>query len=115
MLKDFMVLDQCTKNFDMSSCRDMTWDKQTGYFGKIFALYPCRKYKNQNSKKYKKTPQDVMILHKCTINYDNDIGFLSYGLGQIGRLFWSNFCPLTTLGDLKIKILRKYETSQDIL
>ena len=49
------VLHQCTKNYDhdhMFGCRDMTWDKQRGYFRMIFAFYPCSRSKNQNLKKY---------------------------------------------------------------
>ena len=37
------------------------------HFGLFFALLP----KNQNFKKMKKTPGDIMILHMCTKNHDH--------------------------------------------
>ena len=36
-------------------------------FGLVFALLPNNS-KNQNFEKMKKTPGDIIILHKCTIN-----------------------------------------------
>ena len=39
-------------------------------FGLIFALYPANSPKNQNLKKMKRTPGDIIILHMCTKNYD---------------------------------------------
>ena len=42
------------------------------HFGLLFALLPpSNSRKNQNFKKMKKTPGDVIILHKCTKNYDH--------------------------------------------
>ena len=38
------------------------------HFGPFFALYPPNNPKNQNFEKMKKTPGDIIILHKCTIN-----------------------------------------------
>ena len=41
------------------------------YFGLLFALLiPLTAPKNQNFKKMKKTPRDIIILHMCTKNYD---------------------------------------------
>ena len=41
MPRDFMTLEQCTKNYDHVRLGrgDMSWDKQTNYFGPNFALY----------------------------------------------------------------------------
>ena len=41
---------------------------RTFYFGPFFALYPPNNPENQSFEKMKKTPRDIMILHKCTIN-----------------------------------------------
>ena len=43
------------------------------HFGLFFALFPPNSPKNQNLKKMKKTPGDIIILHMCTINYDQMI------------------------------------------
>ena len=40
------------------------------HFGLFFALLPPNSPKNQNFEKMKKTPGDIIILHKCTKNYD---------------------------------------------
>ena len=44
------------------------------HFGQFFALLPPsplpKSPKNQNFEKMKKTPGDLIILHMCTINYD---------------------------------------------
>ena len=39
-----MILHQHKKNYDhmMLGCKDLAWDKQTGYFGPIYTLYLCR-------------------------------------------------------------------------
>ena len=43
------------------------------HFGLFFALYPPppKNPKNQNSKKIKKTPGDIIILQMCTKNSDH--------------------------------------------
>ena len=38
------------------------------HFGQFFALLPPENLKNQNFEKKKKTPGDIIILHRCTIN-----------------------------------------------
>ena len=43
-------------------------DRIFGHFGLFFALLPHNNRKNQNFGKIKKTPGDIMILHRCTIN-----------------------------------------------
>ena len=39
-------------------------------FWAILSFYPPNNPKNQNFKKLKKTPEDIIILHMCTKNYD---------------------------------------------
>ena len=45
-------------------------DKIFCHFGQFFAHLPPKNQKNQNFKKVKKTPGDMIILHMCTNNYD---------------------------------------------
>ena len=46
-----------------------------------------------------------MISHQCTINYDHMI-FGCKVMAWTDILFWSNFCPFISLGDLKTKIVK---------
>ena len=51
------------------------WARQTEFFvilDHFLPFYPLNNLKNQNFEKTKKTPGDISILHKCTIN-DNHI------------------------------------------
>ena len=41
------------------------------HFGQFFAHLPPNNPKNQNFKKMKKIPGDIIILHKCNKNYDH--------------------------------------------
>ena len=52
------------------------------HFGPIFAFYPCpptNNPENQNFEKMKKTPGDIIILQKCTIN-DNHMIYGSWDM-----------------------------------
>ena len=40
------------------------------HFGLLFAILPPNSPKNQNFEKMKKLPEDIIILHMCTKNYD---------------------------------------------
>ena len=40
------------------------------HFGLFYAVLPPNRPKNQNLKKMKKTPRDIIILHMCTKKYD---------------------------------------------
>ena len=48
-----------------------TTDRIFCHFGPFFALLTPKKPKNQNFEKTKKTPGDIIILHRCTINDDH--------------------------------------------
>ena len=72
---DNIILHNCTKNQDhMLYC---SWDMAhmtdviIFHFGLFFALYPPNSPKNENFKKMKKKPGDVIILHNCTKNDDH--------------------------------------------
>ena len=86
-----------------------------GYF---LPFYPPNCLKNQNFEKIKKKPADIIILHKCTKNYDQ----MMYDSWDMVRdrcnyfSFWVIFCPFTPLTAQKINILKKWKkTPRDII
>ena len=46
-------------------------DRIFSHFGLIFALLPPPPQKDSKFEKMKKTPEDIIILHKCTKNRDH--------------------------------------------
>ena len=50
-------------------------------FWTIFCCYPPNSLKNQNFKKMKKKPGDIIILHKCTKNHDHML-YCSYDMAR---------------------------------
>ena len=69
-------------------------------------FYPPNNPKNQNFEKLKKTPGDIIILHKCNKNHDH---MLHCSLDMVHNefnyfLFWAIFYPFTSLTAQKIKI-----------
>ena len=48
-----------------------TTDRIFCHFGQAFAYLPPKSLKNLNFVKMKKTPEDIIILHKCNKNQDN--------------------------------------------
>ena len=69
---DIIILHMCTKNHDhMLYCSlDMVRNKLFFILGYILPFYLHTSPKNENLKKMKKTPGDIIILHMCTKNYD---------------------------------------------
>ena len=75
---DIIILHKCSKNHNhlLYCSRDMVHDRclqlQLLFFilGYLLPFYPPNSSKNENFQKMKKTPGDIIILHKCTINYD---------------------------------------------
>ena len=71
---------------------------------------PLTASKTKNFKKMKKTPGDIIILHKCTKTHDHmlywfwDIACDGY---NCYFSFWANFCPFTSLTVQKMKIKKK--------
>ena len=64
----------------------------------------------------KQTPEDIIILHKCTKNYDQ---MMYSSLDMVHDrcnyfLFWAIFCPFTPLIAQKIKILKKWKKTLEI-
>ena len=82
-------------------------------FWAIFCLYPPNSLKKENFRKMKKTPGDVIILHKCTKNYDHLVYCCSWDMVYDGCKcyfsFWATFCPFTSLTDHKMEISKKWK------
>ena len=81
--------------------------------GLLIALLPPPMVpENQNFENMKKTPGDIIILHKCTKNHDHML-YCSLDMAHNGCncyfSFWANFCPFTFLTAPKIKILKNWK------
>ena len=75
----------------------------------FFTILHPNNPENQNFEKMNKTPGDIIISHKCTIN-DNHMMYDYWDMRcdrQNLLLFWAIFCPFTPLTTQKIKILKK--------
>ena len=72
----------------------------------IHPFSPLTKQKNLNFEKMKKTPEDLIIFHRCTIN-DNHMMYCSCDMkpDRIFLSFWTVFFPLSSPNNQKIKIL----------
>ena len=85
-----------------------------GYF---LPFYPPNNPKNENFKKMKKAPEDIIILHMCT-KYHGHILYCSWDMTCDGCncyfSFWAIFCPFTPLTAWKIKILKKWNKHPEI-
>ena len=88
---DIIILHNCTKNHDhMLYCSwDMACDTWNYYFSfwVIFCPFtPLTAQKIKISKKIKKTPGDIIILHMCTRKlWLDDVWFLIYGAQRTDR------------------------------
>ena len=73
---------------------------------------PPNSLKNKNLKKMKKQPGDIIILHKCTKNYDkmmHDSWDMVHDRCNRYFSFWAIFCTFTPLKAQKLKILKKWK------
>ena len=50
-----------------------TTDRNFCHFGLFFVLLLPNNPENQNFERMKKTPGDIIILHKCTKNHDHGL------------------------------------------
>ena len=87
-------------------------------FGYFLPFYLLNSPKTHNLEKVKQHPGDVIILHKCTENYDQ----MMYGSWDMVHdgcnywSFWAIFCPFIPLTARKIKIIKKTKkTPGDII
>ena len=89
-------------------------------FGPLFALLPPKNQKIKILKKWKKSPGDIIILHKCTKNHDHML-YCSWNMLSDGCncyfSFWAIFCPFTPVTAQKMKISKNKmkKTSGDII
>ena len=71
---DIIISHMCSKNYNICCTVPEIWsetDRIFCHFGPFFALLPHNNPENQNYEKLKKTPGDIIILHKCTKNHDH--------------------------------------------
>ena len=114
---------------------DTEWDRIFCHFGPFFVFYTVPEIwhvidviifhfglyisspKNENFKKMKKTPGDIIILYKCTKNHDHML-YCSWDM-MCDRCncyfsFWAIFCPSTPLTAQKTKISKKFKKRPEI-
>ena len=66
-------------------------------------------------KKWKKNSEDIIILHKCTIN-DNHMMYVSWDMERDRHnflSFWAIFCPFTPTNNLKNQNFEKIEKNPE--
>ena len=111
-----IIWHKCTKNHDhmLYSSWDMARDRCNFFsFWPVFCPFcPPSSPKNQNLIKKKKTPGDIIILHKCTKNRDHML-YCSWDMVR-DRCnwyfsFWAIFCPFTSLTAWKMKFSKKWK------
>ena len=82
------------------------------HFGPMFLpFYPLATWKIKILKKWKKSPGDTFILHKCTIS-DDHMMYSPWDMEPDRHNFlpfWVIFCPFTALAMQEIKILKKWK------
>ena len=103
---DFIIVYQKSWSYTIYWSWDMACDECSFHFGPFFAFYPPNNLKNQNFLKMKKTPGDIIILHKCTKNHNH---MLYHSWDKVCDRcncyfsFWA-ILPFTPLTTQKIKI-----------
>ena len=120
---DIIISHKCTKNHDHTvyGSWDMTCDRCTCYFSFWAILVhftSLTAQKMKMSKKMKKTPGDVIILHKSTKNHDRMLYCpwdMARDICNCHFSFWAIFCPFNPpapfpphLTPKKIKILKNW-------
>ena len=117
--RDIIILHICNINDNhmMYGSWDMGCDRHNFLsFWTIFCPFTPDNPKNHNFEKMKKTPRDTITLHMCTI-YDNMMHGSWYKERDRHNFlsFWTIFCPFTPLTTQKIKILKNWKKSLEIL
>ena len=120
MLGDTIILHKRHKNHDhMLYCSwDITCDRcncSFSFWAIFYFFYPPNSPKNEKFQ-MKKTPRDIIILHKCTKNHDHIVN-CSWDMAHDRRncyfLFWAIFCPFCP-NSQKIKISKKWKKHLEI-
>ena len=82
-------------------------------------FYSPNSPKNENFSKMKTLRGDLIILHKCTKNYEHMVYYswdIAHNRCNCYFLFWAIFCPFTPLTWLKNENFKKMKkTSGDII
>ena len=97
---DIIILHNFTQNYcyRLYCPWDMARDGCNCYFLFWAIFYPSNSPKNENFKKMKKIPADIIILHKYTKNHDHML-YCSWDMVHdkcnFYFSFWAIFCPLT--------------------
>ena len=113
--RDIIILHNCTTNnnhmmydfWDME-CDDIFFC----HSGPLFALLPPWTQKIKILKKWKKTPEDIIILQMCTIN-DSHMMNGSWDMQYNRQNFFGildHFLSFYPLWTQKIKVLKKWKT-----
>ena len=95
-----------------TKCNRQIFFSHLGPFFTLLPLLPSpNNPKNQNFEKMKQNARDIIILHKSTINDNQDIWFLRYiNCNRQNFLsYWDIFCPFTPLTAQKVKISEKWK------
>ena len=92
------------------------------HLGPFLLFYACNSPKNENITKIKKTPGDIIILHKCTKNHDHKLYCfwdMAHGRCNVYFSFWTIFCcftpPPPPLTARKMKISKQKKMPGDII
>ena len=92
------------------------------HLGPFLLFYGCNSPKNENIKKIKKTPGDIIILHQCTKNHNHKLYCfwdMAHGRCNVCYFsFWTIFCcftPLPPLTAQKMKISKQKKMPGDII
>ena len=90
-----------SKSYDIWFLRYGVWQIEFFSFWIIFCPFtprsPTNNPKNQNFEKMKRTPRDIIILHKCTVN-DNHMIYGSWDIDCNRQIFFvilGHFLPFT--------------------
>ena len=87
--------------------------------GHLLPFYSLKNQKNQNFEKTKKLAKDIIILHKCTKNY-NEVQFLrcrvrqTYFFCHFGP-FFALYPPPLTIWKIKTLKKKKKKASRDVI
>ena len=97
MPEDIIILHLCKAN--VNHMLYGSWNvkhNRNNFFVNLGHFFTLLQPKNQNFKKLKKMPWDIIILHKCTKNH-NHILYCSWKVARDGCnfyfSFWAIFCP----------------------
>ena len=121
---DITIFHKCTKNHDhlLACFWDMACDGCNYYFsfGAMFCPFTpvtAQKMKMKKKMKKRKTPEDIIILQKCTKNHDHML-YCSWDMAcdicNCYFSFWAIFCTFILLTVQKIEISKKWKKGLEI-